>query len=228
MTGNVTDRATAGQRAGLPLARAQRLAVETKEAAHKGSAGLLYGVSLLGVSALVGFGLVTEQDSAPASVAANQTTLPEQPFIESPIGYAIADSAVGAAKIATASVSQLEPVAAVEPQTVFLPVDSSHPACVQSVEARLNTLHKATLSEAHWSKQQSALSDLVQSALDCNEARLKIRGSIELIGTNMADVSVRWDRNSWTLDLNMIDNIEEQAALTTPGITDDAVEFVIR
>lgn len=228
MTGNVTDRATAGQRAGLPLARAQRLAVETRKGARKGSTGLLYGVALLGVSALVGFGLVTEQASPPSSAVASQTTLPEQPLIASPVGSAIADSAVAATETASARVPQLEPVAAVQPQTVSLPIDSNHPACVQSVETRLNTLHETTVTKAHWSTQQSALSDLVQSALDCNEARLKIRGSIELIGTNMADVSVRWDRNSWTLDLNMIDNIEEQAALSAPGITDDAVEFVIR
>lgn len=228
MTRNVTDRTTAGQRAGLPLARAQRLAAETQKRAGKGSASLLYGLALLGVSGLVGFGLFTEQSSVPSSVVATQTALPEQPLIASPTAPAMAEVSVPVAEIVSAAVKPLEMEKSAEPQAVSLPINSSHPACVQSVETRLNILHETTVSNAHWSKQQSTLSDLVQSVLDCNETRLKIRGSMELIGTDMADVRVRWDLKNWTLDLNMIDNIEQHPALSTSDTTDGTVEFVIR
>ncbi|MEO0918325.1 MAG: hypothetical protein AAFY31_15290 [Pseudomonadota bacterium] len=228
MTSNVKDRATAGQRAGLPLARAQRLTAETQKRARKGSAGLLYGVGILGVAGLVAFGVSSEQNSTSTQTAAIQTPLPEQPAIGAADATPPSVTSAQTAGVVQAAVPSSEAALAASPTVTSLPIDVSHPACVQSVETRLNTLHEMTANQTHWSQQQNALSDLVQAALDCNDTRLKIVGSIELIGTNMADVRVRWDRNNWTLDLNMIDNIEQQAALSATGITDDAVEFVIR
>ncbi len=224
MTNASKDRVTAGQRAGLPLARAQRLTAETQKRARRGGTGVLYGIGIFSVAGLVGFGVMTGQAPDPVQVASLQTSASDAAF-DAPTTITASDTVVDAIASVADAPNEFVPEA---PVTTSIPIDQNDPACVRSVETRLNSLHEMAVTDVHWSRQQDALSNLVQAALDCSETRLKIVGSIELIGTDMADVRVRWDRNNWTLDLNMIDNIEQQSALASPGITEQAVEFVIR
>lgn len=205
------DRVTAGQRAGLPLARAQRLAVETQKRAKRGRASVLYGVSLLGVAGLVGLGVMSttsETVTGTAPSVATAAPVPSQPTV--------------------ASAQTPATVAPSAPIVVTLPVDPANPTCVQMVETHLNTLYRTSAEDADWTGRQDAVATLIQAALDCDDTSLKITGSLELAGTNLADIRVRWGREDWTLDLAMVDIVGPGAVTDAAEMSNDSFEFVVR
>ena len=218
MTMRSQDNAKGNARAGLPLARAKRLAAETDRQARKGRVGVLYGFGLLGVAGLVGLGVMSSEPATQANGSVALATIAQAP-----------------AAAAAPSLPDALPVAAPDPtpepdQAVLtsIPVDPTQPACVQAVETRLDALYQMSRAEADASGVEGAMQGLVQAALDCDKTQLRITGSMELIGTNLADIRVRWGRANRLLDLAMVEIADRQAERPVADIGDDLVEFVVR
>ncbi len=196
-------------RAGLPLARAQRLAARTGSTSAGGPRAFL-ALGILSAGAIFAYGAM--RPVGPAAVPA--------------VFVAAADAAGSAAgAAASAAGERAAPAAALAPVEVAAP--AAMPACISTIEAQLDVL-RAAAAGTGWSSQQQNVSKLVQDTLDCSDAKLQIDGSLELIGSGLADLRVRWDRADWTLNLAMIE-LSAAPAATDGGVADgQAIEFVIR
>lgn len=218
MTMQSQENAKKNVRAGLPLARAQRLAAEADSRARKGKANVLYGIGVLGVAALVGAGMMSREAGFETTANASEQTRAEEPIVAAapsqpetlPVPKAVAQPESQTAPVVPASIS----------------VDRTQPQCVQAIETRLDALYQ--LGATGKPGVESAIRGLVQTALDCDNTQLRITGSMELIGTGLADVRVRWGRADWLLDLAMVETADRQATPPAAIINDSSVEFVIR
>ncbi|MEO1678364.1 MAG: hypothetical protein AAFU80_09420 [Pseudomonadota bacterium] len=102
------------------------------------------------------------------------------------------------------------------------------PDCVQSIEDKVASLRSATSGDDAWAAQQGNVAALVQATLDCSHAQLEIAGSLELLGTDLADLRISWDREDWNLDLAMIDGLGQLEAGPDPASDATTIQFVIR
>lgn len=233
----------AGQRAGMPLARAKRLAEQTNKVSF-GAPWVYTTVGLVAVAGLVGYGLIGGTTFAPATGAnvASASVTPRALSTPAPAGTDAPAPTVAATEpqadmpafaaadpvdpdIEAEAVAAAEP-AATTPETEFVPVAA--PGCIANIEEQLLALSSLAASGDPTEADQGALSSLVQSTLDCTDAQLKIAGSLELFGSGLADLRVQWDRTDWSLDLAMIDSAfwsENDQAVTA---NDARVEFVVR
>jgi hypothetical protein len=210
-----------GQRAGLSVARAQRLSAKT--AAPEGQGGrVLAGLGFLAIAGLVGLGIlfvnapeaVTEVAAAEAAPTAPEAIAaalpkPEPAAVEMPVAVAAA-----------------EPIAAAEAIPEPLPVAAA--PCVQTIEALLASLGTAASKDERWSAHEGDLNQLVQATLDCEDAGFRVAGSLELVGSGLADLKVRWDRKEKILDLAMVDRPADASARPPVRLDEAGVEFVIR
>lgn len=224
-----------GRRAGLPLARAQRLAAETERRAGKGRAGVYGAVGVLSVAGLVVFGLMSDasNDRSAAvtpSVASVAPPLVAEPRQSASTAAVIPSESTPTPQVPVASSTARDTVSgAAEPMRLTsVPVNASNPACVQAVETRLSALYQVSDKGNEWAGLEEAIGNLVQAALDCDDAQLRITGSMELAGTDLADIRVAWEREDWLLDLEMVDFADRTAALPAAKINEERIEFVIR
>jgi hypothetical protein len=151
----------------------------------------------------------------------------------------LAAAPVSAEPAATASATNPKPSTTdVAPAPVAVAADASVKAppetakasatCVDKIEEMLVNLRTSAETDESWSTQQEELTGLVQATLDCEGAGFRVAGSLELVGSGLADLKVHWDRNSKVLDLAMIDRVEGSAAKQPAQPDDKAIEFVIR
>lgn len=219
-----------GRRAGVSLARAQRLAGKTSTA-DSVAPRLYVGVGALAIVGLVGYGIYegTQASAAPDSnlIASISTGTPAD--VTAPIAgaassapaYALVEGAEAVVSPTSAPVPDA-PVA--QPREIVAAV----PGCVETIERKIDVIRSAAAGENDWNVQQENVTALVQATLDCSDAQLEIAGSLELLGTDLADLRIRWDREDWNLDLAMIDGADlpgEEAAADPEAKT---IQFVIR
>lgn len=198
----ISDGAGTGARVGVPLARAQRLAARSTTPQGKPRLpAILIGVAFTG---LVAAGILAPRHISDPSVPADNLA-------------AVADTALASSEFA-----DLPPLAAPQPtsRARFVP-------CVGRIENQLRVLAGPTASPDGGAEPSDQLSSLVQSTLDCREAGLEIQGSLELVTAGIADLRVRWDRDTSRLYLSVIDPreaAETQAAYAEDGLP---VTFVV-
>lgn len=199
-----------GQRAGLPLARAQRLAAKVdRQSAAAPRAFLILGfltVATIGAAAVfpvggIDFGSFLNAEKAEA--------VPEATAVSQ-----VANDIQAEANVDTPVIID----------DLNVPVAT---ACVQAIESQLAKLQTVALT-----KEQPAdyrqVGVLVQNAFDCSDASLKIDGSLELLGTGMANLRVQWNRVDRALHLSMIDQ-SATAPVADPAVAEGrAIEFVLR
>lgn len=229
-----------GRRAGVSLARAQRLAGKTSSAGTTPSR-VYVSLGILAIGGFVGYGLyASENTSEHPILQAGAAEVTEAPVSGSaPNALALALSTPPA----MADTSS-EPLPSPELQPIEealevadtpdspIPADSevvvALPDCVQSIEDKVASLRSATSGDDAWAAQQGNVAALVQATLDCSHAQLEIAGSLELLGTDLADLRISWDREDWNLDLAMIDGLGQLEAGPDPASDATTIQFVIR
>ncbi|MEM9973940.1 MAG: hypothetical protein AAF771_07135 [Pseudomonadota bacterium] len=257
MSGKHVTKTAAAQRAGVPLARAQRLAKATKSASF-GTPWVYTAIGLLSAAGLAGYGVIAGSGatSRPAGTVTTAELANEQVPNSSGALASLSDGAargfsdlasetgaavpspglntianVDAREVdtgsSTAPSSQLAPPAeVVRVSTVFEPVTG--PSCIAEVERNILGLSNLMDVDEPLEEQKGALAALVQSTLDCQDARLQIAGSLELFGSGLADLRVHWDRSGWNLDLAMVDSTFGPSGAQSMKADDALVEFVVR
>lgn len=205
---------TARGRAGVPLARAQRLA-QKADAKNQQSGSRLPLVGLFVVVALLGGAgfYYTEMPQEPAPVVA--TTAP------APVAAAVAqiNDDVVAIDTGVATQEQSTDVAAGLDQTPVLAPRPVLAPCVRTIEQRLLSLHDADNQNMEWNVKRQRIRDTVQSVLDCELADFDLTGDFELASSDLADLQVVWDRSAANLKLTIVDSIALSADQTV--YTDD-------
>lgn len=216
-------------RAGMPLARAQRLAARTGGTSAATPRAYL-ALGILSVAAIIGLGAA--QGIPPAAGPADATPLPapvagvpapteEAPAPPAATIVAAADPASGLVQVA-ADPAEGTVQAAAGPVVIAAPA-ATMAGCVGAIDGRVGLLRAS--AGTGWSAQRDGVLELLQSALDCRDARLEIAGSLELLGSDLADLRVRWNAAERALNLAVVDRTATPPAAVAEG---DAIEFVIR
>ncbi|MBM7069851.1 hypothetical protein [Actibacterium sp. 188UL27-1] len=191
------------RRAGVPLARANRLAEKTAgKAAPRGMWLLAATLSGAVAIAIVAFGFLASDNASP-------TTVTE---VTSPAKAAAAVSSVAASKDTDVQPDQAPPAegtaqARVErPPTVKAEPQIFRAACVTAIEANLLALKEKSQIAAStpWPNKQDEIGTLIQYVLDCPDSSIDMVGSMELIGSGLADLLISWDRFAFTLELRTV------------------------
>ncbi|NNE89049.1 MAG: hypothetical protein HKN27_13320 [Silicimonas sp.] len=206
-------------RAGVPLARAQRL---SQKAVAKGESGKLpvlpIIVAAIGFSGFVGYTSVSAfRTTDEPAVVVEQKTQPAKPaFVATPV-TAPAKVAEDVPWSAQAS-SKVVPVSVVRPRLA---------PCLASIEFRLRLLQTANANNEPWSAKKDYIQSVAQSVLDCDQATIQLDGAVELAASDFADLRVRWDRNAAVLDLTIVDSVP--ADMYQVAFSDDGqpVEFLV-
>ncbi len=213
---------TARGRAGVPLARAQRLAQKADAKTQKGGSGLPLVSLLLAVAVLGGAGYFysgTIQEPAPlVSVAAPEpapaaVANPEAEVVQASSGDAVAEPDIEVSTPSTELVALFEDAPQLAPRPVL-------PPCVRTVEERLLGLYNTNSQNAEWDVKRQLVRDAVQSVLDCDQASFGVVGDFELASSDLADLQVNWDRSAANLTLTVVDSVvpsADQAVYTTDG-----------
>lgn len=233
-----------GKRAGLPLARANRLA-ESAEAKKGRGPTFIVATGLLTVAAIVSLGVTPgntaldkffnisdSSGAAPVLDVSKRPIARAEPVAEPAPVMEQTTAAAVEAPVETASVVEaIEPPAesAKEGRLLAMVGDNSNdPYCIQRIESRLVSLHAATRSGPEWNNRVNDVSQLVQTTLDCSHAGLQVIGSLELAGTGIADLRVSWNLETWTLDLAVVDSTNRDADLQVASASDQSIEFVVQ
>ncbi|MGL4237588.1 hypothetical protein [Tabrizicola sp.] len=221
------------RRAGMPLARAERLAAKT-ETRSSASPRFYAALGFAAIAGLVGYGVVQNGHDAgmpelALAVAKTDAAAPAAAMSpEAPVSLATAASPIEAMPTTEASAAPSEALpmvaSAAEPSTAV----AASASCLDTIEGLLASLQSAAATDGRWATQQDGLGKLVQATLDCEEADFRVAGSIELAGSGLADLKIRWDRESKVLDLAMIDSFAEPPTQEPASSDDQAIEFVIR
>lgn len=193
-----------GARAGVPLARAQRLAARVERPRRRRRVWPILALALAlpgfaGAVALMPEGLPLDVGGPARIAAVTDTALAPDPLTDLP------------------RLPERRP----DLRALVIP-------CVARVEARLADLHATAQTEEARAARQDGLSRLVQATLDCRAAGLEIEGSLELAEMGLADIRVTWQRDSSRLRLTVVDDVPAggaQVAFSEDGLP---VEFVIR
>jgi len=240
-----------GKRAGLPLARARRLAENAESKMGRGPS-VVVATGLLSVAAIVAVGVmpgntarnldidsvaaVTDQASVPAPNSSRRPV--QRPEITAEVTTPKpAETADQATEIPANPTAQAPVTVSVDPPAQPVPEveaaveansTSTDPYCIQMIRAKVVSLQADTHAGSGWDSHQHNVSQLVQSTLDCSHAGLQVTGSLELAGTGIADLRVRWNLDSWTLDLAVVDSNTPEADLQLAGDPDQSIEFVVQ
>jgi hypothetical protein len=213
---------TARGRAGVPLARAQRLA-QKADAKSKQSRSRLPFVSLfLAVVVLGSAGFYyTEIAQKPAPIAAFVAPESASAAVANP-SVEVAQINDGSAVIDTDIANQEQSIDEVVP-FVETPQFAPRPVlapCVRTIEQRLQSLYDVDDQNAEWDVKRRHIRDAVQSVLDCDQATFEVTGDFELASSDLADLQVVWDRSAANLKLTIVDSIPpsaDQAVYTGDG-----------
>ena len=199
-------------RAGISLARAQRLSESAQSGSGSGvTLRLLATLLLCGAAVMVYFVAADapESDVAAAITRTNQAltaeAAPETATAEPDETAAIevAEQPIDEAPVAEPLDPKPEVVAAVERQAAPVRYQS---ACIAAIEAQLDVLAaKSEGAEASaWTDKEEEIGTLMQYVLDCPDAGIEINGNVELVAKDIADLFIRWDRFGRSLKLNTV------------------------
>ena len=183
-------------RAGVPLARAQRLKKQAN--ANKSGRGPLIGVGvalLAGLAAFAALGPGTEPE-ATVTAAVEQPEAPVTAAVEQPVEPA--EAPARAAAIAT------EPV--LSPAATSVPRDTALPRCIAGIETQLNDVFAQRGDDHAWPVKQQGLSSLVQAGLNCELAMVEMIGSFDVAQSELGSVHVKWNRDTRALRIAVVDS----------------------
>jgi hypothetical protein len=226
-------------RAGLSMARAERLVAKTQIRGTRSpqafvALGLATVAGMTAYGVLSGTGLDRGEDVmvfataeagavAPAASIVTTATVPLETTV--PTGRAVASAVDAEAVVQTSAAPEENPAAIVA--SADSPTVST--GCIDQIEDLLVSLQSSATVADSWSTQQDGLTSLVQATLDCESAGFRVAGSLELLGSGLADLKVHWDRESKVLDLAMIDRTDAPIAANDISSTDaSSIEFLIR
>lgn len=205
-------------RAGLPLARAQRLHAQTARIGRF-SALRTTAVSLVAIGAVVVFGAFPAASARVQSVilAASNGT---------PLAQLAGDLVQPLPQDAPTEVASAEPVVTedIAPEAILFDANADAPACIVGIEQALADM--VSRADASWSDNQETIDAIVQRGVDCPQAGVRIAGSLELAQTGFADLRLQWDRATWVINLTTVD-----PTLSSPDdiiVTDRSLEIVFR
>ena len=221
------------KRAGVPLARAERLAAQTSSTSGgKGKLALLAGVLGLAVVGVAVFSLSPESTAPTSQTVADSrqaAVTPAAPVTD--INPTVAVDPDPAPPASTApSPAQAAPTVAPVEQRV------TQAACITAIEANLLALRDKSLlaTSAPWPGKQDEINTLVQYVLDCSDGSIEMIGSMELVGSGLANLLVSWDRFAFTLQLRtvpkpaMMGEDPDEMANTYTETSDRRISFLIR
>lgn len=201
-------------RAGISLARAQRLSESAQSRSGSGVTLRLVATLLLCGAAVMVY--LVAADTPEGDVVATNTgaDLTVESTAETDSTEPDETSAIEVAEQTTAQSIDEDPitealapatdvVAAVERQTSPIRYQS---ACIAAIEAQLDVLAaKSEGAEAStWIDKEAEIGTLMQYVLDCPDAGIEINGNVELVAKGIADLFIRWDRFGRSLKLNTV------------------------
>jgi hypothetical protein len=232
-------------RAGMSMARAERLVARTQTRGSKSSQAFI-AMGIAAVAGMTAYGVISGKMQqrneevmvfAAAEAASVAVTPAPSTAVQGGTKTAVQSSApiVGSEQTdaPVAAGASTETVAfATEPGTTAEAVtaqsETASPGCVDKIEGLLVSMRSAATQDGSWASQQEGLTKLVQTTLDCESAGFRVAGSLELVGSGLADLKVHWDREGKVLDLAMIDRTSAPTVEVTPVSDDSSIEFVIR
>ena len=230
-------------RAGIPLARAERLKKQTDNLAKRPGGGVL-GLSTLAVAGVLAAGVIAPRDVNSASVGAffEDFQLRQEAGVgDTPsLGRRASDRTFGVdtakpevdegQKVASLQsdvtvVSDVQPAEPVVEKALF-DVNVNAAYCVRMVAAQIQSLSLSAERDLPWMDMQDDIGRLVQTALDCPASGVQILGSLDLAATDIADMRLRWDRDAYVLELATVASGTLDAPATS--VDGQAVEILFR
>ncbi|MEM6741428.1 MAG: hypothetical protein AAF646_15055 [Pseudomonadota bacterium] len=229
-------------RAGVPLARAQRLAAATDAPQRKSVLPAVLVatalVALLGGAVMVAGPTLTPSASPPTAAAdatVPTTSAPKMASIGAPAAAPapalppLVDAPRTAPIVASPENARLPAAPAALELADLKPLEQAQPqTCLERVENRLVELQSIIGAPSMDLVPKDALSGLMQASLDCPGVGLEIDGSLELASSDFADVLVLWNPDAPQLLLSVIDRSATEDL--QPIFTENGVptEFVVR
>ncbi|MEL6839821.1 MAG: hypothetical protein AAFP85_11060 [Pseudomonadota bacterium] len=213
----------ARNRAGMPLARAQRLSDKAASKERSTSSSTLLVV--LAIVATIGGGVVFVNSSAQAPEAAVQDiTIAALPQVTGDTNAVISD--VQTASAETPPPTQAPVDITEEPAPSFAPRPTLSP-CFERVEDHLTALYRADIQSLAWEVKRDRIRAAAQTALNCEGAGVSFAGDFELTATDFADLRVQWDRTAGHLAFTIVDSMAPEASDVV--LTDDGqpIAFIV-
>ncbi|MEL6585407.1 MAG: hypothetical protein AAFY65_02535 [Pseudomonadota bacterium] len=201
--------ATVRPRAGMPLARAQRISARADTTRSTRSRPLI-GLALVGAGAVTA--ILFAADPAPDQPAMAGSA----PVASAPAAAPPSEEGVPTQVVETAAVPA-------RPRTRALVVP-----CVYDIEQSFEALHLLAAQSPDWDIRRDGIATLMQHAVDCGAASLNVTGSLELAMTDIADLRIRWDRKAARLDLAVIDGTDITAEMAVFSDDGRPIELVLR
>ncbi|MDX8346853.1 hypothetical protein SLH49_02535 [Cognatiyoonia sp. IB215446] len=201
----------ARNRAGMSLARAQRLSDKAKSTERSGATPkvLLFGVAL---AALGGVGFLLQSNLGTPAVDTAEI---------------IATDAVAAPAIEDIQITSAQEAVAEEiPAETFAPRPILAP-CIARIENDLTALQQADAQAMAWEIKRARIRTAAQSVLNCELAGVSFEGDFELTATDFADLHVAWDRTDGHLTFTIVDSVapeDSPLVLTEDG---QPIEFIV-
>ncbi len=224
----------APQRAGIPLARANRLREQTQILARRPAGGVL-GLSTIAVIGLVAVGTLAPGGAPTAQakeyIAVVRDVIPE-PVRTAVLGEDKMQEVATAPSPRQVETQQVRPATAprptmAKPETAAVAeVRSGAPYCIRMIDPHLGALTSDVDGGAPWTELKDDLGRLVQNALDCPEAGVQIVGSLSLAATDIADMRLRWDRAENSLELATV--ARNGSERPNPQTNTQVIELVLR
>lgn len=217
------------ERAGVSLARAKRLKESTSGNAAVGKGAILAaGAVVIAVGSMVAVaGLGPAEPPAQTTIAAVQPPPAPAPAAESDTLETTAVAAtpvVTEPPVPTAAEQRSEPVLAAAPAAPARPV----PTCIATIDRLVDEAYSHRGAEHDWPVKRTRLQSLLQAGLNCDDARVEMRGSFEIAQSDLGSVHVMWNRDGYVLRLAVVDSATRA---DHPAILDDAnrpVAFVVK
>jgi len=196
------------ERAGLPLARAQRLNRQSG-AAKKNGRAILFAVAAGvvfagGVVAVLSGGPDAMPQTAPVEVASTTNADVEEPT---------APEAVQFTKPVTVTYGAAPVVAS---------------SCLGRLERALGDVYDLRGAENTWPAKQEGLRSLLQTGLGCDDARVEMSGNFEIARGDLGSVSVKWNPVNRVLRLTVVDSGTDADHPTILDETGRPVAFVVK
>ncbi|MFP7675470.1 hypothetical protein ACG74X_19140 [Marivita sp. S0852] len=229
-------------RAGVPLARSQRLAKRAGEETGRG-APVLITLTVASAIAIGGAGYFygqpgeagipkTEQMAEMVAAIAPPVATP----IDTPLFFADAvEDAPADVELAAVDLSAPDMEALIQPEVAepitaqaisYTPPAGLAP-CVARIEDRLNALHGVANVSTDWDTKRDSIRVMAQATLDCDMARMQLDGDIELAASGFASLRVEWDRDDAALNLKIVDSVSQDAQVVAYSDDGLPVEFLI-
>ena len=193
----------ARNRAGMPLARAQRLTDRAGETQRKPKSPWIFAAILAVAVAGGGIYVLIEQAQLrdiPADAATSIAAPTVPATIEPTQSPASSQSTTGTT--ATGGTA-LAPRPALS-------------RCMAQIESHLTALQTASATAQPWDTKRTHIRSAAQTALNCDTAGVTFEGDFELAASDFADLQVTWDRATGRLAFTIVDSVPPGARLLWP------------